>query len=236
MHHASRINNMFTRLRQKIQNIFFAGLLVTVPTMLSFFLLKFLVNYIDRVSAPIVTRFFHTRIPGIGFSVTILIVLGIGFLGTNIIGRKLVSIGEQVLSRIPLVWSIYTSAKQVLETIAFAAKKPFQQVVLVPYPRKEVYAIGLVTQEVPRHISSRLPDAQYQEDAKREQIYSVFIPSTPNFTSGLLVMFPHRDIVPLSMTIEEGFKYLMTGGILAPKKKGDLHELQRLEEWELFLH
>jgi uncharacterized membrane protein len=229
---------MITRLRQKLQNIFLAGLFVTVPTMISFFLLKFLVNYIDKVSAPIVKRFFHTSIPGIGFSVTILIVLFIGFLGTNIIGKKLVFIGERLLSKIPLVRNIYTSAKQLLETVAFAAEKPFQQVVLVPYPRKDIYAIGLVTRKVPQHLSmnSSLPASLHEDETEREQIFNVFIPSTPNFTSGLLVMFPHRDIIPLSMTIEEGFTYLMTGGILTPRKKETLDELQDVEEWELFLH
>jgi len=230
---------MITRLRQKLQNIFFAGLLVTIPTMLSFFLLKFLVNYIDKVSAPLVRRFLHTSIPGIGFSVTILIVLTIGFLGTNIIGKKLVSTGESLLSKIPLVRNIYTSAKQILETVAFATEKPFKQVVLVPYPRKNVYAIGLVTRKVPQHISidSLLPAPQHEDGTNGgDQIFSVFIPSTPNFTSGLLVMFPRHDIIPLSMTIEEGFTYLMTGGILTPKKKEIRNEIRNLEEWELFLH
>jgi uncharacterized membrane protein len=238
MYHVSHIRTMTTRLQQKLRNIFLAGLLVTVPTMISFFLLRFLVNYIDKVSAPIVKRLFHTSIPGIGFSVTILIVLTIGFLGTNIIGKKLVSIGERLLSKIPLVRNIYTSAKQLLETVAFAAEKPFQQVVLVPYPREHIYAIGLVTRKVPQQIStdSSLPDSQSEDDTDGEQIFNVFIPSTPNFTSGLLVMFPRRDIIPLSMTIEEGFTYLMTGGILTPKKKGTLEELRNLEEWELFLH
>jgi uncharacterized membrane protein len=231
---------MFTRLRQKIRNIFLAGLLVTVPTMVTLFLLRFLVNYIDTVSAPIVKRFFHTRIPGIGFSVTILIVLSVGFLGTNIIGKKLVATGERLLSRIPLVRSIYASAKQIIETVVFGAEKPFQQVVLVPYPREDIYVIGLVTREIPQHIltGSLLPVPQYLEVLENDQILSVFIPSTPNVTGGLVILFPRRDVIPLSMTIEEGFKYLMTGGILTPKKKEILAESQGqdFEEWELFLH
>jgi uncharacterized membrane protein len=226
---------MIRRLQRKIQRIFFAGLLVIVPTMLTFFLLKFLVNYIDKVSAPLVKRFFNTRIPGIGFAVTILIVLGIGIIGTNILGKKLVSLGDRLLSKIPLVRSIYSSAKQVIETVIVSTAKPFQQVVLVPYPRDGVYAIGLVTTEVPEYVASSplIPISQREEDQKGDQALSVFIPSTPNFTSGLLVMFPRRDIIPLSMTIEEGFKYLMTGGILTPEKKPTA---KGLEEWELFLY
>ena len=229
---------MLTRLRRKIERTFLAGLLVTVPTMLIFFLLKFLVNYIDNVSEPIVQRLFHTNIPGIGMAVTILIVLLIGFFGTNILGKKLVALGDWMLSRIPLVRSIYTSAKQMIETVFFAASKPFQQVVLVPYPMDGVYAIGLVTREVSPGIEVaqttmpvRHPDEPQDGDDK---VFSVFIPSTPNFTSGLLVMFPQRDIIPLSLTVEEGFKYLMSGGILSPKRQ-EIEE-ERLEEWDLFLY
>jgi len=233
---------MFPRIRQKLRNIFLAGLLVTVPTMLSFFLLKFLVNYIDDVSAPLASRVFHTKIPGIGFTVTILLVLTIGFLGTNIIGRKLVSLGERLVSRIPLVRSIYTSAKQVIETMILSSKKPFQQVVLVPYPRKGLYALGLVTQDVPLYISAyALPsrhDASLSETEQPEEegFMSVFIPSTPNITGGLFIMFPRREVIPLSLTIEDGLRYLMTGGILTPlaSKTGQAHP--PLEEWEMFLH
>jgi uncharacterized membrane protein len=229
---------MLTRLRRKIERTFLAGLIVTVPTMLIFFLLKFLVNYIDKVSAPIVQRFFHTNIPGIGMSVTILLVLVIGFLGTNILGKKLVVLGDRLLSKIPLVRSIYTSAKQMIETVFFAASKPFQQVVLVPYPMNGVYAIGLVTREVSPNIAvaqTTMPE-RHDDDPQEadDKVFSVFIPSTPNFTSGLLVMFPKRDIIPLSLTVEEGFKYLMTGGILVPKKEE--FEEEKLEEWDLFLY
>ena len=229
---------MFRRLWKEIQKIFFAGLLVTVPTMLSFFLLKILVNYIDQASTPIVTRFFHTSIPGIGFFITILIVLTIGILGTNFIGKKFVSFGERLLARIPLVRGIYSSAKQIIETVFFATEKPFQQVVLVPYPRENIYALGLVTKKVPHYITpnSSASFSRYSPVKDDDQILNVFIPSTPNFTSGLLVMFPSRDIIPLSLTIEEGFTYLMTGGILIPEKKDKLEELRQLEEWELFLH
>lgn len=229
---------MLTRLRRKIQRTFLAGLLVSVPTMLIFFLLKFLVNYIDKVSAPIVERLFHFHVPGIGIFLTILLVLGIGFLGTNILGKKIVALGDWLLSRIPLVRNIYTSVKQIIETVFFAASKPFQQVVLVPYPMEGVYAIGLVSREVSPNIAAAqttmLDRRADNPQAANEKLFSVFIPSTPNFTGGLLVMFPKHAIIPLSLTVEEGFKYLMTGGILTPEKK-EIDD-EKLEEWDLFLY
>ncbi len=227
---------MFKRLRRKIEKIFLAGLLVTVPTMLSFFLLRFLVNYIDKISAPFVKRFFHISIPGIGFSVTILIVLAIGVLGTNIIGKRLMRFGEKLLSQVPFVGNIYASAKQLIHAVT-SADKPFQQVVLVPYPLNGVYAIGFVTRKVPESLETGIHDlaGHAVEQKKDDPVVSVFIPTTPNFTSGLMVMFPCQDIIPLSLSIEDGFRYLITGGILAPKKE-QKQEIQRLEEWELYLY
>ncbi len=228
---------MFKQLEKKFRNIFFAGLLVTVPTMLTIFLLKVSIEYIDTVSGPITKRFFNTNIPGIGFFVTILLVFLIGVVGTNFIGKKLVSISDRILSKIPLVRNIYPSAKQIIETVVSATDKPFQQVVLVPYPREEMYAIGLVTRKVPAFFTQSSTVEETGPSFERaENIYNVFIPSTPNFTSGLLVMFSGRDIIPLSMTVEEGFTFLMTGGILVPKNDQELEELTKLEEWELFLH
>ena len=226
---------MIHSFRKKIQRIFLAGLLVTVPTMLTFFLLKFLVSYIDQVSAPLVKRFFDIEIPGIGFIVTLLIVLSIGVIGTNILGRQLVRLGDRLLSRIPLVRSIYSSAKQIIESAFVSTEKPFQQVVLVPYPRDGIYAIGLITREVPDYVQScsLVPISESKEEQAGDDVSSVFIPTTPNFTSGLMVMFPQRDIIPLSMSVEDGFKYLMSGGILTPEKEA---ALEGQEEWELFLY
>ncbi|MCP4404876.1 MAG: DUF502 domain-containing protein [bacterium] len=226
---------MIRDFRKKIQRIFLAGLLVTVPTMLTFFLLRFLGSYIDRVSAPLVRRFFHTNIPGIGFIVTLFIVLSIGVIGTNFLGRQLVRLGDRMLSNIPLVRSIYSSAKQIIETTLVSTEKPFQQVVLVPYPRDGIYAIGLITREVPDYVQSSplIPISRTAEERQGDETSSVFIPTTPNFTSGLMVMFPQRDIIPLSMSVEDGFKYLMSGGILTPERQT---KLEGQEEWELFLY
>ena len=227
------------RVRQKIRNIFFAGLMVTVPTMISFFLLRFLVQYIDQVSAPFAKRFFNTSIPGIGFSVTILLVFLIGFLGTNMLGRKLVATGEWLLSKIPLVRSIYHSAKQVIHTVAFGTEKAFKQVVIVPFPHKDMYVIGLLTREVSPAIAAYAASqpAQPGEDPTGDQLVNVFIPSTPNVAAGLVVMFPQREIIPIDMPVDESFTFILTGGLLTPKKKEKLPEVERKpEEWDLFLH
>ena len=217
---------MFEHLRKKIQRIFLAGLIVTVPTMITFFLLKFLVNYIDDVSAPVVERLFHTTIPGIGFIVTIFIVFGVGMFGTNFLGKKFVALGEFILSKIPFVRGIYASAKQIIELVFSTKEKPFQQVVLVPYPYAGAYALGLL----PR-VSSHTAAA---EPAPDNAPIAVFVPSTPNFTSGMLVLYHQHEIIPLSMPVEAGFKYLMSGGLLSESATEE--EPQTPPEWDLFLH
>ena len=216
---------MLEHLRKKIQRIFLAGLIVTVPTMITFFLLTILVNYIDDVSAPVVERLFHTTIPGIGFIVTIFIVFGVGMFGTNFFGKKFVALGEFILSKIPFVRGIYASAKQIIELVFSTKEKPFQQVVLVPYPHAGVYALGLL----PR-VSSHTAAEPSPDDAP----IAVFVPSTPNFTSGMLVLYRMSEIIPLSMPVEAGFKYLMTGGLLSESATEE--EPQTPPEWELFLH
>lgn len=224
---------MIEHLRKKIQRIFLAGLIVTVPTMITFFLLTILVNYIDDVSAPVVERLFHTTIPGIGFIVTIFIVFGIGMFGTNFLGKKFVALGEYLLSKIPFVRGIYASAKQIIELVFSTKEKPFQQVVLVPYPYAGVYALGLLPR-VSSHTAAANEAEPPAEPSPDDAPIAVFVPSTPNFTSGMLVLYRTNEIIPLSMPVEVGFKYLMTGGLLSESATEE--EPQTPPEWELFLH
>ncbi len=225
---------MIHRMRQKIERIFLAGLVLTVPTALAFFLLKMLVNYIDRVSNPFVEHLFHVRIPGIGLIVTILLVFLIGMFSTNFLGKKFVTLGEKVVEKIPLVRSVYASVKQIIELFFSTKDKPFQQVVLVPYPHDRSYALGIVTgsnNAFSAPIAS--PDQNPPSSAEDREFINVFIPSTPNFTGGLLVIYPTHQIIPLEMSMEESFKFLMSGGTLVSEKPA---EEEKLEEWDLFLH
>ncbi|GAK54362.1 hypothetical protein U14_05647 [Candidatus Moduliflexus flocculans] len=226
---------MIRRLRHKIERTFLAGLVVTVPTVLVFFLLKLFVNYIDRISKPFVEHLFHVDIPGIGLVVTLLMIFFIGLFSTNFVGRKFVALGESLVKKIPLVRSVYASVKQIIELFFSPKDKPFQQVVLVPYPHDGSYALGVVTGKA----ASGSPATAFTEHhqgtvAENDRLVNIFIPSTPNFTGGLLIIYPQSQVIPLSMSVEEGFKYLMSGGMLLPEKPPEAPET--LEEWDLFLH
>ncbi|MFQ5559607.1 MAG: DUF502 domain-containing protein [Nitrospinota bacterium] len=205
-----------------IKKIFLAGLLVTLPVVSSIFFSIFLFNSIDQILGPAVTKILillgapiHPtyRIPGLGIVITVLIVFGVGLLVTNYIGKKFVLVGEKILQKIPVVRSIYSAVKQIIETIASANASVFQQVVMFEFPRKGIYSLGFISSEA---------QGEAQEKTQ-EEVVNVFIPTVPNITTGFFLLVPRTDITPLSMTVEEGVKLMISGGILVPDR-GDNKE------------
>ena len=150
----------------------------------------------------------NCRIPGIGFITLVLLVILTGMLTRNLIGKKLIEFGDRIMARIPIFNRIYTAVQQISQ--AFLTKKGtvFRKAVLVEYPRKGVYAIGFLTSE------SR---GEVQERTETEMC-NVFLPTTPNPTSGFLLLIPKNEITPLDMTIEEALKLVISGGTVVPDK------------------
>lgn len=202
-------------MRQYIRRIFITGLLASIPLAVTLALLSWVFAKLDRIS-PLLTKALIAmglplppgyRIPGLGLVVTIILVLAIGLFTTTFIGRRIVEWAERLFNKIPFVRTIYGGVKQVVESIASQRATTFRQVVMVEYPRKGVYSLGFVT-------CSSVGEVQ---DADERHLINVFIPTTPNPTSGMLIIVPQEDIINLSMTVEEGIKLIMSGGILAPK-------------------
>ena len=131
-----------------------------------------------------------------------------GMLAANLLGRRLVTLWEAILSRIPLVRSIYNSAKQITFTVLASEGKSFRKVVLVEYPRKDTWSMGFLTNEHIAVESSRIG----------REISAVFVPTTPNPTSGFIIMIPKDDIIELDINIEEGFKYIISMGVITPDR------------------
>ncbi|MFQ5673939.1 MAG: DUF502 domain-containing protein [Nitrospinales bacterium] len=210
---------MFIKIKHRIRNVFIAGLLVTIPIAFTFFILNFLFKNLDRALSPAFTKmliFFGVpiqesfRIPGVGVMMTLIIIFLVGVFTTNIFGKKLVHLGERILQKIPVVRSIYTGTKQVVSTIVDADIETFSKVVLVEFPRKELFAIGFITCENKGEVQART----------EEDVVNVFVPTTPNPTSGFLVFASRDQIIELSMSIEEGVKYVVSGGIVSPPFPG----------------
>jgi len=209
---------VISRIKRRIRNIFITGLLITLPIAITFFILKFLFNNLDALSpvftdlliqagAPIPEGF---RIPFLGFLMTFLIILLVGFLTTNIVGKQVVHLGENLVEKIPFVRRIYSGTKQVVVAFANADADSFKKVVLIEFPRKGVHAIGFVTGEAGREIRQHT-SAKY---------INVFVPTTPNPTSGFLVFAPPEEVQEIAMSIEDGVKYVISGGIVDNQTHG----------------
>jgi uncharacterized membrane protein len=198
-------------LKHKLRNIFITGLLVTLPIMITFFFIRVLFRMIDNLLGPTVngiltTMGLHFIIPGMGFILTILIIFAVGLASTNVLGKKIFERFEIFLDNIPMVKSIYSGAKQVIHTIATAKKAAFSRVVLVQFPRNGIYSVGFITSEAQGEV----------QDVTEEDVINVFVPTVPNPTTGFLLMVPKEDITYLNMSIEDGIKLIMSGGIVTP--------------------
>ncbi|MDA1110169.1 MAG: DUF502 domain-containing protein [Nitrospinae bacterium] len=203
---------MLSKIKRRIRNVFITGLLITLPVAITFFILKFLFLNLDALS-PVFTKLLITvgapipegyRIPFLGFAMTFLIILLAGMLTTNIFGKKLLYLGEAIVAKIPFVRSIYRGTKQVVVSFANADTDSFKKVVLIEFPRKGLHAIGFVTGETRGEVQEHTAD----------QVINVFVPTTPNPTSGFLIFAPKDEVQEIAMSIEDGIKYVVSGGIV----------------------
>ncbi len=194
-----------------IRRHFISGLLVTVPIIVTYLVLRFLFVTLDGLLNPVVHRLLGYYIPGLGVIITVLLVLLAGIFATNFIGARLVHVGDRFLARMPLVRIVYTAAKQLVDALLAPQARAFSQVVLIEYPRKGLYAIGFL---------SRRP--KLQRTGAEQEMALVFIPSTPTPFSGMVVLVPISDVYPLEIGVEDAVKVLVSGGVVAP----DLFKLQ----------
>ncbi len=206
---------MIKNFRRRIRNIFITGLLITLPIVLTWFILQFLLKNFDALS-PVFTQILIQlgapipegyRIPFLGLTVTLLIILIVGWFTTNFFGKKIFELGEFLIEKIPYVRRIYKGTKQVVKSIAEADTSAFRKVVLVEFPRRGLFAIGFVTGESRGEV----------QEITQATMLNVFVPTMPNPTSGFLIFSPPEELTEVSMSIEEGIKYVVSGGIVSPR-------------------
>ena len=187
-----------------------AGLLVTIPAGLTYMILSFVITRVDRAMAPAIKGILGPQgldlmeewyVPGMGF------LIGVGLFGTNFIGKKIVALGEKFLHKIPVVRVIYTSIKKVVDTISLAETASFQKMVLITYPREPLKTLGIVCCNTPENI----------KDASGEKMLNVFVPTSPNPTTGFLFMVPEKDAIAMEMSVEEGLKMIISFGMTNPE-------------------
>ncbi|MFZ7103459.1 MAG: DUF502 domain-containing protein [Peptococcaceae bacterium] len=202
---------------KRLQKYFITGLVVLLPTVISIYVFLIIFNFIDKLflgKLPFVKyipglnylNVLAENIPGIGFLTTIVIILLIGVLATNLLGKRLLSFFDKLMLSVPLVNSIYNAVKQIIEAFIRNDKEAFQKVVLIQYPRKGLYALAFMTGTSKGEIQAKT----------NQEMVNVFLPTTPNPTSGFLLLVPKEDLVPLEMSVEEGIKLVISGGVVSP--------------------
>jgi uncharacterized membrane protein len=198
-----------------------AGILVLVPIGVTYFVLKLIFNGVDNILAPYIENYLGRDIPGLGLVATVILVLLAGLLGTNVFGKHMLSYIDRGLSKIPIVAGIYVSAKQVVEAIGTANTKSFKRVVLVEYPRKGLLTLGFVTKDAYTVVG---------KDGTKKEVMNIFVPSTPNPTTGFLIIVQKSQVIGIDLTVEEGIKFVVSGGILAPSRTWVIDETGMLAE------
>ena len=188
-----------------LRRYFFTGLLVILPASISIFILWKLFFGLDAILGPLVTRYYGRVIPGLGLVVLISLIIIIGAVASNFFGRRLIGAGERVVNRIPIIRWIYRTTKQMFATILQERSTSFRRVVLVEYPHKGTWSMAFVTSET----GGRLTD-----DLNRD-VVTVFLPTTPNPTSGFFLIIPREDVVALDMPVDEGLKLVVSAGVLS---------------------
>jgi uncharacterized membrane protein len=189
-----------------------AGLLVIVPVAITVAVLRWIIDTLDQTllilpEAWQPDRLIGVHIPGFGVLLTLGILLLVGAAASNFVGKKLVSLGDRIVSRIPVVRGLYSSVKQVSDTLFSESGNAFRTAVLVQWPRIDVWTIGFVTGS---------PGGDVTTSLRGEEFLSVYVPTTPNPTGGYFVMLRKSDCIELKMSVDEALKYVVSMGVVVP--------------------
>lgn len=206
---APRKPTLFGRLR----SWFFTGLLVTAPVLFTVYITWAAIELIDGQVASLVPAFgssLFANVPGVGLVLGVVLITIIGALAAGFMGRWLIGLGESILNRMPVVRTIYGATKQILETVISSQSDAFRDVVLVEYPRKGLWVIGFVTGGTKGEVARRMSG----------DMVNIFVPTTPNPTSGFLLFSARKDVIYMDMSVEEAVKLVVSGGIVTPPDVG----------------
>lgn len=194
-------------MRKRLRNYFLTGSAVVLPLTVTFYILLFIFELLDGWARHIIFAFTGHNVPGIGLLLTLCLLLLVGLLTTNYIGQRFIALWESVLLRIPLVCVIYKTTKQIVEVISGHENRPFRKTVLIQYPRQGLYTIAFVTGEV----------TVKDEKGDCRNMVCTFVCTTPNPTTGFLVLVPSEEVIYLTNAVEDGIRMVLSGGIVASR-------------------
>ena len=209
-----------------LRGYFLAGVLITAPIGITFYLAWLFITWVDDKVTPVIPTAYNPEtylpfsIPGLGLVIVAVVLTLVGALTAGMLGRLWVRTSERVLARMPVIRSVYGAIKQIFETILTKNTEAFSKVVLFEYPRRGSWALGFITGTTEGEIQHLTAD----------EVVNVFLPTTPNPTSGYLLFIPRRELVELDMTVEEGIKMVVSGGIITPpdRRPAELQGIPRV--------
>lgn len=196
----------------RLRTYFFAGVLVTAPIGITLYLVWLFVDFVDSQVEPLIPARYNPEtylpfsIPGLGLLVSIVVLVMIGAFTAGLLGRWVLGLFDRLMARMPVARNLHSALKQILETVLAQKSNAFRQVVLVEYPRRGIWAIGFITGDTVGEVQNLTED----------EMVNVFLPTTPNPTSGFLLFLPRSELFKLNMTVEEGIKMVVSGGIVTP--------------------
>ncbi len=203
------------RIGARLRNYLITGVLVTAPLGLTVYFAWGVIHWMDETVMPLVPMNYHPEtylpfsIPGLGLLIAIVVLILVGLLTASLLGRTFLHLSERILHRTPIVRGIYGALKQLFETVLSNQSEAFRQVVLLEYPRRGIWTVGFLTGPTV---------AEIQRRTEGGKVVNVFVPTTPNPTSGFLLFVPEADVIALDMSVEEGLKLVISGGIVTPQE------------------
>ena len=211
-------------LAQRTRANFLTGLILVLPIGITFYLVWTTVTFIDDIIVPLLPEqltpngVFAQNIPGFGVIFFILALTLIGALAKGFIGRQIIRLGESLVGRTPVIRGIYNAVKQIAETVFNQNNQSFQNACIIQYPRPGLWAVAFVSVNA----SGEVP-----EKISKGELVTVFLPTTPNPTSGFLLFVPKKDVILLDMTVEDAAKLVISAGLVVPKGKKNIHSLKK---------
>ena len=212
---------------QRTRNNFLTGLILVAPVTLTGYLVWGRINFVDEKVIPLVPLIYNPEtyleqsIPGFGVFLFLLFTTLIGAITKGFFGRQIVKIGELLVAKTPIVRTIYNAVKQIFETALKNSNDSFQNACLVEYPRDGIWAVAFISTPTKGEIASKIG---------QEDLISIFVPSTPNPTSGFILFVPRNDIILLDMTVEEAAKLVISAGLVLPDQQNAVEETARIDK------
>ena len=200
-----------------LRSSFFTGIVVILPIGLTIWLIWTLMGWVDGFVLPLVPDTFNPEkyiginLRGVGVIIFLIFTIIVGWIAKGLIGRSLILWGESIVHRMPVVRSIYSGAKQIAETVFAQTERSFEKACLVEYPRRGIWAIGFISTNAKGEVA--------ETAATSSQLMSIFVPTTPNPTSGFLLFFPKDDVIELDMSVEDAAKLVISAGLVYPNPK-----------------